>query len=421
MTRLIVTVSLLLASGPFLCAQTLPDGSLTPREVFERASPSVFVVEALDGDGSVRALGSAVAIDASDVVTNHHVVDGAVTVRLRQGNKHWAASVSEADPKHDFCRISAPNLGAYPAIISSVSKLRVGDRVYAIGAPEGLELTLSEGLVSGLRSDESGESLIQTSAAISHGSSGGGLFNSKAELVGITTFYVKDGQNLNFAIPSDWILHKTATMQQKRALPTTRDTHQLLQEGQDAFEAGDWQRAIVMFEQVTNQDPNDWVAWQRLGDAYLRTDHTMEAFECLKHAVGIKPDFGSAWRDLGWAASRLASDQPAGSSSRLEKASAAEGYLKKSLVYSPNDPDVWQYYGDVLGIQDRHVEAIDALKRSLQLRPGDSTVLFGLGGEYCLVGDRHNAKEVYRQLQAISTDSAKNFFAMAVEIRCLKN
>src|SRR5712692_7047177 len=187
-----------------------------------------------------------------------------------------------------------------------------------------------------------------------------------------------------------------------------------------------------MFEKLVNESPDDWLAWQRLGDAYLRKprgdaylqkpdENAVKAFECLKLAVRIKPDLGSGWRDLGWAASRLASDQPADSPSRLEKASAAEGYLKKALAYSPTDPDAWQYYGDVLGILDRHQEAIDAMRRSLQFRPGDSTVLFGLGGEYCLVGDRRKAKEVYRQLQAISPDSAKNFIAGAVMIRCLKN
>jgi hypothetical protein len=81
----------------------------------------------------------------------------------------------------------------------------VGERVYAIGAPEGLELTLSEGLVSGLRS-RGNFRVIQTTAPVSHGSSGGGLFDSQGKLVGITTFSFHEGQNLNFAIPTEWIL-----------------------------------------------------------------------------------------------------------------------------------------------------------------------------------------------------------------------
>ncbi len=81
---------------------------------------------------------------------------------------------------------------------------KVGQRVYAIGAPQGLELTLSEGLISALRGTDKG-AIIQTTAPVSPGSSGGGLFNSSGQLVGIVTFQRKSGQNLNFALPAAWI------------------------------------------------------------------------------------------------------------------------------------------------------------------------------------------------------------------------
>jgi S1-C subfamily serine protease len=76
--------------------------------------------------------------------------------------------------------------------------------VYAIGTPQGLERTLSQGLVSAMRETSEG-TVIQTSAPISPGSSGGGLFDTQGQLVGITTFQTKTGQNLNFAIPVDWL------------------------------------------------------------------------------------------------------------------------------------------------------------------------------------------------------------------------
>ncbi len=79
----------------------------------------------------------------------------------------------------------------------------MGEPVYAVGAPQGLELSLSEGIVSQLRGGP--PPLIQTTVAISQGSSGGGLFNAEGELVGITTFYLKEGQSLNFALPVEWI------------------------------------------------------------------------------------------------------------------------------------------------------------------------------------------------------------------------
>src|SRR5262249_49670558 len=91
--------------------------------------------------------------------------------------------------------------------IAATDDLQVGQRVYAIGAPQELELTLSDGLISGLRQTEGGSiQLIQTSAPISPGSSGGGLFDQDGRLVGITTFFVEEGQNLNFALPAAWVL-----------------------------------------------------------------------------------------------------------------------------------------------------------------------------------------------------------------------
>jgi hypothetical protein len=83
----------------------------------------------------------------------------------------------------------------------------VGAKVYALGNPRGLELTLSDGLVSALRRDRDGElKYVQISVPISHGSSGGGLFDTAGRLVGITTAGVDDAQNLNFALPAEWIL-----------------------------------------------------------------------------------------------------------------------------------------------------------------------------------------------------------------------
>jgi len=82
------------------------------------------------------------------------------------------------------------------------SHLSVGEPVYTIGSPSGLENTLGEGIVSGLR-NKKGMKYIQTSAPISPGSSGGGLFDIYGNLVGITTFLLEDAQNLNFALSAD--------------------------------------------------------------------------------------------------------------------------------------------------------------------------------------------------------------------------
>ena len=113
------------------------------------------------------------------------------------------ASVSNADPSSDRCflKIYGGSLNPIAAVRSS-KDLSIGERVYTIGNPSGLSKTLGEGLVSGLR-ERDGIRYVQTTAQISRGSSGGALVDSKGALVGITTFLLKDAQNLNFAIAAE--------------------------------------------------------------------------------------------------------------------------------------------------------------------------------------------------------------------------
>ncbi len=117
-----------------------------------------------------------------------------------------AVAVFGIDPQKDLALIKVAG-ARFP-----VAELRdgeddtpIGERVYAIGAPKGLELTMSEGIVSGKRNSPGGYRLIQTSAALSSGSSGGGLFDDAGRLVGITTSKIDDGENLNFAIPITYV------------------------------------------------------------------------------------------------------------------------------------------------------------------------------------------------------------------------
>jgi hypothetical protein len=125
-------------------------------------------------------------------------------VQVKFGGDMHSGSVDVADEELDLCRLSVPGLDAPAVPVGLVGSLRTGQRVYAIGAPQGLDLTISEGIVSSLR-DVPGGTVIQTTAPVSRGSSGGGLFDAAGRLVGIVTFQHRYGQNLNFALPADWI------------------------------------------------------------------------------------------------------------------------------------------------------------------------------------------------------------------------
>jgi len=189
-------------------AGTIDQGnkSHTPQEIFKLVSRSVVVVEVLDQpkDGNVVGRASGVAIEPDLVVTNRHALADGRLWRVRQDDTDRMASITWIDPVHDLALLRVAGLNATPAHLRQTSSVFVGERVYAIGSPRGFELTLSEGLVSGLREYENG-SLIQTSAAISPGSSGGALADDQGRLIGITTFSRAESQNLNFALPGDWV------------------------------------------------------------------------------------------------------------------------------------------------------------------------------------------------------------------------
>ena len=184
---------------------TVSTERLEASEIFERSSKSVYVVVAAPSLRAIETLsnifqGSAVAVAKNIALTNCHVVARSSVIVLIQNDELYEAILKYADFGSDRCLLETQTKNLVPVSgIRPYDSLKVGEAVYSIGSPGGLEHTLGEGIVSGLRRSE-GRRYIQTSAPISPGSSGGGLFDQHANLIGITTFLLRDAQNLNFAI-----------------------------------------------------------------------------------------------------------------------------------------------------------------------------------------------------------------------------
>jgi S1-C subfamily serine protease len=178
---------------------------LTAEQVFKKVERAVYVVVATESEADARvrdiAQGSAIAVAPHLLLTNCHVVKDRPIIKLWQDGTRGNAKLVAGDEATDRCILRTDDLTLHPITgVRTVSSLAIGERVYAIGAPITLERTLSEGLISGIRHDDS-RTLVQTSAPISPGSSGGGLFDDRGNLVGITTLASRSGaQNLNFAI-----------------------------------------------------------------------------------------------------------------------------------------------------------------------------------------------------------------------------
>jgi S1-C subfamily serine protease len=164
--------------------------------IVAHALPAVVVIE------TDEALASGFIIKPDGIiVTNHHVVANAkeMSVKLQSGEVYRNVYLLSSDPTNDlaFLKIEAVDLPTIP--LGNSNNVQLGDAVLLVGAPQGLEQTVSDGLISGIRLDN-GIRVLQTSAAASHGSSGGPLLNRSGEAVGVMSFKLVNGENLNFTI-----------------------------------------------------------------------------------------------------------------------------------------------------------------------------------------------------------------------------
>jgi tetratricopeptide (TPR) repeat protein len=194
--RLVLPVVCALLATPAAAQEPQP---LSGRAVYELVSNSVFLVQTEAEDGEPLWQGTAFLIGDKRLVTNAHVIrEGKVFIK-GTGFK-IECRIDIRDELNDLALLTAPGLGSARPLRLATELPKPGEIVYAIGNPQGLERTISQGLYSGPRSVE-GQDLLQVSASISEGSSGGPVVNGAGELVGVAVSYLQEGQNLNFAVP----------------------------------------------------------------------------------------------------------------------------------------------------------------------------------------------------------------------------
>lgn len=335
----------------------------TPEQIYQQASRSVVVIQAFDREENPINQGGGVVVGRETVVTNCHVVEGSAKLVVSYSGEQFYASVTHADHERDLCQLAVPRLTA-PRAALWTGRLRVGQRVYAIGAPEGLELTFTEGLISSLREFE-GSQYIQTSAAISQGSSGGGLFDSEGRLIGITAFFLQDGQNLNFAAPASWISQLVARAGGSAARSSVRDdiAKRWATRIAQAKAKKDWTAVLTLAQQWVRAQPGHAPAWQELGDAYRAMNRPRRAVSPYLQAVRLDSELYEGWLNLGFS------------------------YLTLN----------------------QHERALESFQEALRIRPNDPTALYNAGVAYHFQNRMDKVKEVYSSLSVRDPKAAQEF------------
>ncbi len=211
-----------------------PDSwALDAKQIFQKAQGSVVLVMSFDEQGQPPGIGSGFFVgDGKVVATNHHVIEGASSVKVKttNGNVFRIQKALGVDLERDIVLLEIPATGS-PLKLSNRTP-EVGEDIVAIGNPKGLDGTLSRGIVSGIREDGDAR-YYQITAPISPGSSGGPILDNAGEVLGVSTFYISGGQNLNFAVPSSYVRGLLNAPRQTSLANITGEKANVLRKGTD--------------------------------------------------------------------------------------------------------------------------------------------------------------------------------------------
>jgi len=366
---------------PSLPKQTEESTESLP-SLIKRIKPSVVIVFVYDNKGEFLQLGSGFFISQSgDIITNYHVLQGAnsAEVKTSDGKTYPITHIVAFDEQNDIIRLSVDIPSKYVLTLSlSKTTPEIGERIIVYGSPLGLEKTVSDGIVSAIREVPGYGKLIQITAPISPGSSGSPVLNMKGEVIGIATFQFIEGQNLNFAIPSERIANLD------------------LMEEEKIFTAEE------LFEQEEKDKEDSDYAYEAFGKALYFTFVSEEydkAIPYWKIAIQVEPVV--AYISIGYCYENL---------KVYTKAVEAYKYAL-NLIPNPNDVFIIYYHlGNAYYGLGRYKDAIESCKQALRIDPNNINAHFFLGFAYMSTGDKNSALHEYKILKELDIDKANELF-----------
>src|SRR5882762_695338 len=192
-------------------AQPNPQGASQPFDsasITKKVSPAVVLIKGTTANGDVLGTGFIISSDGK-IATNLHVIQNLRNggVQLASGDRFDSFSVLAVDDRKDIAIIKIPGFDLPTVLIGNSNDIQIGEPVLIAGNPLGLQGSVTTGIISSIRDDPSagGFKVIQTDASANPGNSGGPLVNRESEVIGIVTFKIVGGENLNFAIPVNYL------------------------------------------------------------------------------------------------------------------------------------------------------------------------------------------------------------------------
>jgi len=262
-----------------------------PLTIIANEMAAVVTIYDYDSRGKIIKQGSGFLVSSDgSCVTNFHVIRDAYSsdVKLGDGRLYHVLAVHGYDTDRDVAVIQLGRntsrgvelAEGLPYLALAKTEVQIGDRIATVGSPEGLSNTVADGLVSAIRGDEN-QRLLQISAPISPGSSGGPVFNLEGQVVGISSFQLSEGQNLNFAIPID----EVSKILEKRV-------NLSLEQFYRRFQPSDVARSGIA-DETKGTEPGAAGTLRRLTGSFLGTVHNSTIDVAAPFGIFVKEEQGT--------------------------------------------------------------------------------------------------------------------------------
>jgi len=389
----------ILAVSPAFGQENLP-------ALIKKVEPSIVVILTYNREGKILGQGSGFFINKEgDVITNYHVLQEAnrAVIRTIDGKEYPIKKILAEDKEGDLIRVSVDiSEEAVSPLTLATQVPEVGERVIVIGTPLGLDKTVSDGIVSAVRAMPKFGNIIQVTAPISPGSSGSPVINMKGEVIGIATFFIIAGQNLNFAIPGERIARLTmgqgeslSEREEGRMKDWLASAEGLYTIGLRFLWAEDYEKALAYFIEAVKRNPDHAQSYFQIGYCLTKLGQYKEAMDSYQQAIRIQPNDGEIYNNLCFAYGKV------GRFDEARKSCGQAIRLKPDLAEAHNNLG-WAY--QMLG---RYQEAIQSCKEAIRLKPDFVMAHYNLGNNYSALKKYEEAIASYKETIHIQFDYAE--------------
>ena len=274
----------------------------------KRVKPAVVAIATYDSNGEALMTGSGFFIRPGQIVTNLHVIRGAVRAEIKtldgKGKIFPVNGTLAVDEEGDLALLGVETPSERARSSELASELPdEGEPIFVIGNPLKLEGSVSDGIVSAVREVPNSYRIIQITAPISHGNSGSPVFNLKGQVLGVVTVKVTNGQNINLAIAAARVAQLTAGKLQPLSELNLKGkgdvAESLYRSGLDSLWLGNYDNAVGYFENAANKNPRRAEAWVQVGFCKVKQGKNQEAIRAYLQALLLKPTDAEIHNKLG--------------------------------------------------------------------------------------------------------------------------